>query len=87
MEMDAWGGMKRIMHRFNRYGVLKTQPLLVGITGIILGIVLALIFFRIAGLLFYLLSFLFWIAVGIVVVAFVYSYLKARWRGRNDRFS
>ncbi len=85
--MDTRGGMKRFMHRFNRDGILKTQPMLVGITGIILGIVLALIFFRIAGLLFQIFSFLFWIAVGIVVVAVVYSYLKARWRGPNNRFS
>ncbi len=75
------------MHRFNRYGILKTQSMLVGITGIILGIVLALIFFRIAGLLFHILSFLFWIAVGIIIVAVVYSYLRALWRGRNGRFS
>ncbi len=75
------------MHRFNRHGILKTQSTLVGITGIILGIILALIFFRIAGLLFHILSFLFWIAVGIVIVAVVYSYLKAHWRGSDDKFS
>ncbi len=71
------------MNRFNRDGLLKTKTGLVGVIGIIVGIILALCFFRVAGLVFHIVSFLFWIGVGIVIVAVVYSLLMARWRRRQ----
>ncbi len=70
------------MNRFNRDGILKTQNGLVLIIGIVVGIILALCFFRVAALAFHLVSFLVWIAIGVVVVAVVYSWLMRRWRGR-----
>ncbi len=70
------------MNRLNRGGILNTQRGLLAIVGIIVGIILALCFFRVAGMLYYIVSFLFWIAIGIVLVFVVYRLLMSRWRGR-----
>ncbi len=80
MAARIWWMRRTNVNRFNRNGLEKIRVALIGIIGIIVGIILALGFFRIAGLLFQIISFLFWIGVGIVLVAIVYSLLMARWR-------
>jgi 1,4-dihydroxy-2-naphthoate octaprenyltransferase len=61
---------------------VRPQTALVGIVGILVGIALALCFLRIANLAFHLIAFLFWIGVGVVITAAVYSFLRFRWRER-----
>ncbi len=59
---------------------MRTQTAVVGLLGIVVGIVLAMCFFRAASFAFSALSFLFWIIVGLAIVAFVYAFLMRRWR-------
>ncbi len=61
---------------------MKLQTALAGIVGVVVGLALALCFLRVANLAFHLVSFLFWIGVGIVITMTIYSALMYRWRQR-----
>ncbi len=62
---------------------MRPQNILVGIVGVLVGLALAICFFRVANLAFHLLSFAVWIGVGLLITAVVYSLLMARLRGRS----
>ncbi len=66
------------MTRSDMLRILKGQPVLAGIVGLIIALALAFCFLRVASLAFHAVSFLFWIALGIVAVAVIYSVVKGR---------
>jgi hypothetical protein len=45
---------------------------------LIVGLALAFCFFRVAAVAFHIITFLFWVAVGLVVVGVIYSALRLR---------
>lgn len=59
---------------------MKGQTAIVGVLGILVGIILAMCFFRAASFAFSAFSFLFWVVIGLILVGAVYSFLMRRWR-------
>jgi hypothetical protein len=57
---------------------MKLQTALIGIVGIVVGLALAFCFFRVTAVAFQIVSFAFWLALGIIVVWVVYSAVLRR---------
>jgi uncharacterized protein YacL len=59
---------------------MSARNILIGAVGIVIGIALAICFFRVASVTFQIISFLVWIAIGVAVALFAYNWLTRSWR-------